>query len=447
MRRNLASPVVVCCAAALALPLTAPTAHATPAAPPASRPVAAPPAAGTPGSTRSLPLAPLTAERSGGRSGSQASGQGLLRSGVRPFSLLGLVWDDPDAELDGRVRVRTRAVGGNWSAWRELETHNADHAADPGTAERTRGTRGATAPLWVGRSDGVQVRVDPGGDRLPTGLHLDLVDPGPAPADPSDDPSPGAPGPAADTRAEGNAAASAEANADLDPADGTIPPLTRDRVRTGLDGAQGPGGQAAPYAAARPSIVTRAGWGADESLRESGFVYTNTVKAAFVHHSATGNDYTCAEAPAVIRGIYRYHVNSEHWRDIGYNFLVDKCGKIYEGRAGGVAKPVLGAHTLGFNTDTTGIAVLGTFTSTAPTEAALDSVAALAAWKLGLTGADPAGKTTLVSGGGNLYPKGEKARLDVLSGHRDGFNTECPGAELYSRLGGIRADAAKRQGR
>ena len=140
-------------------------------------------------------------------------------------------------------------------------------------------------------------------------------------------------------------------------------------------------------------------------------------------------------------------MKSSGWRDIGYNFLVDKCGNIYEGRAGGVAKPVMGAHTLGFNTDSMGIAVLGTFTDTKPSGAALKAIARLTAWKLGLYGANPRGKTYLTSGGGNCYRKGKNVRLNVISGHRDGFATECPGRLLYGKLGSARATAARYQGR
>ncbi|MDX3248595.1 peptidoglycan recognition protein, partial [Streptomyces sp. ME18-1-4] len=202
-----------------------------------------------------------------------------------------------------------------------------------------------------------------------------------------------------------------------------------------------------PYIGPRPTIVTRRGWGADESLRESGFRYTTSVKAAFVHHTASGNSYKCSQVPSVIRGIYRYHVKSMGWRDIGYNFLVDKCGKIYEGRAGGVAKPVLGAHTLGFNTNSMGIAVLGTFSSAKPNSATVTAVARLTAWKLGLFGANPKGKTYLKSAGGNLYAKGKNVRLNVISGHRDGYATECPGKQLYGKLGSARSTAARYQGR
>ncbi|HSX98696.1 MAG TPA: N-acetylmuramoyl-L-alanine amidase, partial [Streptomyces sp.] len=145
--------------------------------------------------------------------------------------------------------------------------------------------------------------------------------------------------------------------------------------------------------------------------------------------------------------IYRYHVVSSGWRDIGYNFLVDKCGNIYEGRAGGVAKAVMGAHTLGFNTNTMGIAVLGSYGTTKPPAVAVKGIAQLTAWKLGLYGANPNGKTYLTSGGGNLYAKGKKVRLHVISGHRDGFATACPGGRLYGKLGTARTQAARYQGR
>ncbi|MEV5346574.1 peptidoglycan recognition protein [Streptomyces achromogenes] len=410
-----------------------------------------------PGSTRSLPLAPLSRDGVPGA----VPEQGLRRTGLGRFALLGVVWADPGAELRGRVRVRTRsAVTGKWTGWQDVEAH-ADHGADPGTAERSaRRVRGATAPLWVGASDGVDVRVRAektgGRSALPPGLRLELVDPGgdtgetareaageaPAPGAPAGEP----PRTALDTEA---AIAASGANADI-AAFGTteIPELDRPATEREMTRLQGPS-RGKPYIGPRPKIVTRRGWGADESLREHGFVYTKKIKAAFVHHTASGNKYTCAQAPSVIRGIYRYHVKSMGWRDIGYNFLVDKCGRLYEGRAGGVAKAVFGAHTLGFNTDSMGVAVIGSYGTTQPPGAAVTAVARLAAWKLGLYGADPRAKTYLTSGGGsgNLYPKGKKVRLNVLSGHRDGYATECPGKRLYAKLGTVRTGAARYQGR
>ncbi|NUW03889.1 peptidoglycan recognition protein [Streptomyces sp. CAI 127] len=498
MRALLVTSVGVTCAAALTLPLAAPALSA-PARPPsqaAESPGSGPPsvraaelpvaasraAAEAAGSTQSLPLGPLAAPSDRSMAAGAAAGQGLERRTARPFSLVGVVWDDADAELHGTVQVRTRAAGSaNWSGWQDVETHNAEHAADLGSDERSSGAvRGATAPLWVGDSDGVEVRVLPeaadpqnrsAAAPLPEGLRLELVDPGPDPA----------PEPAAETAPEparaapvGRTATTATATFALNPTPPTttpvvvpevltaeseaasavnaelaplgasvIPALTKAETEEAANVAAG----AKPYIGPRPGIITRKGWGADEKLRERQFAYTKTVKAAFVHHSATGNNYTCKQAPSVLRSIYRYHVKSSGWRDFGYNFAVDKCGNIYEGRAGGVTKAVLGAHTLGFNTNTMGIAVLGSYSSTNPPAAAVTAVSKLTAWKLGLFGANPKGKVTLTSGGSNKYKAGTKVKMNVISGHRDGFATECPGARLYKKLGTARTSSAKLQGR
>lgn len=506
MRALLVTSVGVTCAAALTLPLAAPassapvlsSASARPpsltteprtdptdttgtsgtsgttttsdtTAPDGAEPRAAKSAAEPAGSTQSLPLAPLAVPSN--RVAGAPVVQGLPQRDARPFSLVGVVWDDAEAELHGTVQVRTRATGTTrWSDWQDVETHNADHAADLGSAEREgRTVRGATAPLWVGDSDGVEVRVRPESpespgsqDReatpvpLPEGMRLELVDPG---EDPASEPARGAPAnraavPAvfADTPPTAalpevltaEIAAASAVNAEVaELGASVIPALTQAETVESVNLAPG----AKPYIGPRPRIVTRKGWGADEKLRERNFGYTKSVKAAFVHHSATGNNYTCKQAPSVLRSIYRYHVKSSGWRDFGYNFAVDKCGNIYEGRAGGVTKAVLGAHTLGFNTNTMGIAVLGSYGSTNPPAAAVTAVSKLTAWKLGLFGANPKGKVTLVSGGSNKYRKGVKVKMNVISGHRDGFATECPGARLYKKLGTARTSSAKLQGR
>lgn len=427
------------------------------------------------GSTQSLPLSPLpdaSTRSTGAPSGTAEPNavQGLTRRDVHPFSLVGVVWDDADVELHGAVEVRTRAIGSDrWSDWQDLETHNAEHAADPGSAERDSGTvRGSTAPLWVGNCDGVEVRVIPeapdGHDRatarlsLPEGLRLELVDPGEDPqqspatnTDEGDFEAAGAE--FADLASGSGSRLATSLQASLQGSDRTslqaagrgrvLPALSK--ARTEAEAGVAPGSK--PYIGPRPTIITRKGWGADEKLREKSFAYTKSVKAAFIHHSATGNKYTCSQAPSVLRGIYRYHVKSSGWRDIGYNFAVDKCGNIYEGRAGGVTKAVQGAHTLGFNTDSMGIAVLGTFTTSDPPAAAVNAIAKLTAWKLGLFGANPSSRTTLVSGGGNRFKKGTKVKLNVISGHRDGFATECPGTRLYKKLGSARTSSAHLQGR
>ncbi|MFC9429379.1 peptidoglycan recognition protein [Streptomyces sp. NPDC056987] len=496
MRAYLATSIGVVCTAVLVLPLSQPSGAlaASPAAPPASQQAgprtgpgaahpAVPPPGAVPGSTESVPLRPLGSPRSPG----SAAEEGVASRKVRPFSLLGVVWDDADEELRGTVQVRTRSAATHvWSDWQDVETHNQEHGADPGTQERDSGTvRGSTAPLWVGGSDGVELRVrataepdgtGPARPLLPQGLRLELIDPGDEPA--------AQPGTQAGTQSAAQVSGTAvgtpvgtavNMEAGTSPANGTMTGGT-----TGLasamsaadmasssanEGLAAPGAAEIPaltkaeaeaavsdatlraYAAPRPRIVTRKGWGADESLRERKFGYTGTVKAAFVHHSGTGNNYTCRQAPSVLRSIYRYHVKSSGWRDFGYNFAVDKCGTVYEGRAGGVARPVLGAHTLGFNTNTTGIAVLGSYNRTNPPSAATTAVARLTAWKLGLHGVNPRAKVTLTSGGSGKYGKGARVRLHSISGHRDGFSTDCPGSRLYGKLGSVRTKAAGYQGR
>ncbi|WP_199547990.1 peptidoglycan recognition protein [Streptomyces sp. N35] len=467
MRGFLASSIGVACAVALSLPLALPAsaneslrdaeAAVSPRGPEAAESLRETEVAG---STQSLPLKPLASDRALGA----GAAQGVVRQEVLPFALVGVVWDNPEAELHGRVEVRTRAADTHlWSAWQPMETHNHEHAADLDSPERASGRlRGSTAPLWVGHSDGVEVRVlaEASSDRaaapegraaapeeraateLPRNLRLELVDPGDDPTPPQ---GPPADGPRSVLTAE--AAASWAVNAEMAPLGAAvIPELTKEQTEAELLASRGET-TGKPFVGPRPRIITRKGWGADEKLREKNFVYTKAVRAAFVHHSASGNNYRCAQASSVLRSIYRYHVKSSGWRDFGYNFAVDKCGNIYEGRAGGVAKPVYGAHTLGFNSNSVGIAVLGTYTNSAPPAAALNAVAKLSAWKLGLYGANPKGTTVLKSGGSNLYKKGKNVRLHVISGHRDGFATECPGRRLYSKLGNARQTSAHYQGR
>ncbi|NBE50662.1 peptidoglycan recognition protein family protein [Streptomyces boluensis] len=191
--------------------------------------------------------------------------------------------------------------------------------------------------------------------------------------------------------------------------------------------------------APRPAIVSRKVWRADEGLVKERATYTHTVSAVFLHHTGHPNDYDCADVPRMLRAMQQDHVKNEGWDDMGYNFVVDRCGTIYEGRAGGVTRPVEGAHTKGFNVDTIGIAALGTFGPGTKVPPALEAgIAKVAAWKL-RRGADPRGTVRLVStSDASTYRKGETARLHVISGHRDSYQTNCPGKVLYGRLPAIR---------
>jgi hypothetical protein len=142
-----------------------------------------------------------------------------------------------------------------------------------------------------------------------------------------------------------------------------------------------------------------------------------------------------------VRAIFEYHVQSNGWNDIGYNFLVDRFGQIFEGRAGGIDQPVIGAQAIGWNSVSTGIAIIGTFEAQPAPAAALNAVASIIGWKLPLHGAPTAGTVALVSSGGsgNRYKAGAQVVLNRISGHQDGCSTDCPGTSLYGQLPALRA--------
>ncbi|EFF90638.1 N-acetylmuramoyl-L-alanine amidase [Streptomyces sp. e14] len=225
----------------------------------------------------------------------------------------------------------------------------------------------------------------------------------------------------------------------------------RPGARPGARGrGRAPAAPARAHGAPRPRILPRSVW-LDATTRhvQPPPRYDDKVVAVFVHHTDSPNVYACADAPRIIRHLYAGQTGARQWDDIGYNFLVDRCGTIYEGRAGGVERAVTGAHTQGFNHRTAGIAAIGTFTAGTPVPQAMtDAIAALAAWKLGLAGVDPRAAVPLVSSNGlSRYKPGTTALLPAVAGHTDGFPTNCPGAALTVRLPAIRDAAARLQGR
>jgi hypothetical protein len=198
----------------------------------------------------------------------------------------------------------------------------------------------------------------------------------------------------------------------------------------------------APAAAPdQPPIVSRAGWGAVESMKRAEPRYAAAVHMVFVHHTDTPNGYAPDDVPAIIRSIYTYHVRSNGWNDIGYNFLVDAYGRIFEGRAGGVDKPVIGAHTGGFNTGSVGIAVIGNGSIAPLTAQTRDALTKLIAWRLDIAHVDPLGHAAMTSAGNDRFAAGKTTTLRVVSGHRDAMSTDCPGALIYPELDGIAAAA------
>ena len=193
----------------------------------------------------------------------------------------------------------------------------------------------------------------------------------------------------------------------------------------------------------QPEIVTRATWGGDtECEPRTGPAY-GEVRAATVHHTVTGNDYTPEEAPGIVLGICRFHRNGNGWNDVGYNFLVDRFGTIYEGRAGGIAQAVVGAHAQGYNSQAFGAASIGTHTTVGVGEEAKEAFSRLLAWKLALHGTAAAGKVRLISGGGgaNKYPAGRRVRVKRVFGHARVGETACPGGALNRQIKEIRRRA------
>ena len=322
-----------------------------------------------------------------------------LDAGMR-FSMVGVIADVPGA-VGVTVRVRASLDGSAWGPWMETPLEVAEEG---GVA------RAFTDPLWTGAARYAQVAAvadAEGGFTELTGVRIVAIDP-------TEDAGVVA-------RAVGALRRTAAAIAGV----GLVPP--------------------ASAAATAPPIVTRAQWGADESLRSGSPAYA-PVKMAFVHHTAGGNDYTAADAPALMRGVLAYHTRSLGWSDIGYNFLVDRFGTIYEGRHGGMDRGVIGAQVYGFNTGSTGISVMGTFTEVAPPTQVVTALERLLAWKLSTHGLDPRGTAKLTCGATQKFKGGDAVPFPVVAGHRDANYTECPGSRLYSLLPAIRANVARRVG-
>jgi len=200
----------------------------------------------------------------------------------------------------------------------------------------------------------------------------------------------------------------------------------------------------------KPRIVSRAAWGADLAnggCPPRGPPEYGSVQAAVIHHTVNANDYTPEEAPSIVLGICRFHVYGNGWNDIGYNALVDRYGTLYEGRAGGLKRPVVGAQAQGFNSQTTSIASIGDHTSEAPTPQAQRSIIQFLAWKLGVNHATPAtGTVQLTSAGGpeSRYPAGAVVTVPRVLGHITLGLTACPGGAMIPLIPQLQAAVQKR---
>jgi len=328
-------------------------------------------------------------------------------SQATPFSLVALT----GTSLDTTARVRAKRPDGSWGPWYEVET---SESVGPDSSGSPRGTE----PVFVGRTTAVQIAIN---------------QPASPPAAPAPSPAP------KDGRPDlGYKPANVEqpfpqnVNAIL------ISPPQAPADQFGLPTAVTPPGQP-------PAIISRAQWGADESMRCGPTRYDNGIRAAIVHHTAGSNDYSPQDSAEIVRAIYAYHTRTLGWCDIAYNALVDKYGQVFEGRAGGITKAVEGSHTGGFNVDTWGVAMLGDFDAVPPTPIQLRTVARLLGWRLAMDGVDPRGTVTLTSAGSAFtkFPTGAPATLPTIFTHRDVGATDCPGNAAYAVLDQIRDMAAR----
>lgn len=307
------------------------------------------------------------------------------------FLVAGITWELRDGEAVTEAAVRLRE-GGRWGPWQALGIDGVE----------VQGGRAGTEPIVSTGATGIQARVRTESGVPPAGLRIDVVDPGTSPADAS-----------AGTAISPAASASA---------------ATGDEIR--------------------PAMVTRAGWGADESLSSRWPEVSGRLDAMYVHHTAGTNSYSRAQSAAIVRGIYGYHTRSRDWPDIGYHFLVDKFGTVFVGRKESRKDNPVGAQAGGYNTGTIGVAALGNFENARPTAALLNAIKRVLAWKAYDENIGPMSTVVLPTGGstgsGTRAKPGTDVRVPRILGHRTTNITACPGRYLNEKLPSIRRDVRDR---
>jgi N-acetylmuramoyl-L-alanine amidase len=314
---------------------------------------------------------------------------------ARAADLIGVQWQGAPLQL------RFRGEGGSWSRWVPAIGCAGGHGQD---AEGGRRRTLSGDPVWTGGTATVQLRAT----GPVSGVRLRLVDVS------------GGMGARRQARILGSLAALPRATPLL-PA--------------------GPG---------QPPIIARRAWaqGVAHPRLAPGY---GAVRMGFVHHTQNPNGYAPGEVPAMLRAIYAFHRYFNGWNDIGYNFVVDLYGRIFEARAGGIDEPVVGAHAGGYNLASTGVAVLGSFMSAPVSPAAAGALQRLLAWKLALHGVPAEGSVSVrVNPAGARYsrfPANARVPLPRIAGHRDGDSTDCPGDALYGELAGIRQGVRRLAGR
>ena len=361
---------------------------------------------------------------------------------VDRFFVAGFTWAG-SADLPEGVRIYLRVrENGTWSPWYLNE------AADAGRDDRA--TSG-TGEFVTGGADAIQASVV--GSSLPAGLKLALVPSRPQGEEVLDagelTTTQAAPTPVIE-----DASATEDHGAQVEPAamaPSASPAWATQPAAVSAAPAAAPAlAPAATTSNGLPvAVTTRAEWGANASYMSWDPEYARAGHVV-VHHTAGTNSYSAGQSASIVRGIYYYHAVTLDWGDIGYNFLVDKFGTVFEGRSGSVAAPAgkmsIGAHARGVNTGTMGISMMGDYSAVSPSDAQLSSVGKMAGWFLKRAGiSDVTGWAGLHVWTTERYQAGSTISMPRILGHRDVGYTTCPGNVGYSKLDAIRA-IAKAQG-
>ncbi|WP_349828220.1 N-acetylmuramoyl-L-alanine amidase [Brevibacterium litoralis] len=418
------------------------------------------------------------------------------------LAVMGVTWTgDPDEDPATEYRLK---VGGQWQDWQPALADAGD-GPDPGTKE-AEGARRGTEPVVIAEAEEVEVRTTNTAAEVddtqveiysstPTTADTTITG-GPAGAAPPEEPVEEPTESAAETAPteKPSEAPADEAPADEAPAESTEPDEPTESAEepseapadstepseepneapaespapaeespeetenpgfggTSVENSTYTGGAGVTTTGSVPHLGTvtlRHEWGADADLVNWGDLDRfDRVDAVVVHHTAGASNYSASQAPSIIRGIQRYHTEGLGWSDIGYNMLVDKYGNVYEGRVGsrpgGGERMVQGAHAGGFNQNTFGVAVLGTWNNSTPT-GALPALERVVGWQAKRWAFDPTDTVSMISGNSTKYSEGQRVTLDRVMGHRDVSATECPGWGLYTRLDSIATNAERKYG-
>lgn len=314
------------------------------------------------------------------------------------FTALGVTWTQHAGDPI-ELQVATSDDGRSFGRSHALD---AESGPDPGSSEFARGGSASTL-LWTGGARCARIAFAFPGPTSLSDLEVHFVN------------------------ASGSAAGKGTAPETVEPAGGFLSPAP------------------AAAAARQPNFITRKQWGANPRLMNCTPDVASAVKMGFVHHTAGTNHYPRGKADDIVRSIYAYHTRGRGWCDIAYNFLVDRYGRAYEGRSGGITTPVVGAAQQGFNVGAFSVSLMGSFSRARPRKPMIKELKRVLAWRLDVAHVKPTGRAEMVSTGGpnTKYRKGRRVNLPAISLHRTTGYTDCPGQKVARRIGGIRDQVAK----